>query len=282
MTKLPLKSLAILSNKGGVGKTSIAVNLAVHLAKLEKNVCMIDADFHGPAIMTYFSPQVAWLNEYILADAPLKNCLQNIAPSYDLSGRLFVGFADPTADSIRTIIRIDEDTSMQMLRKLVMLKNQLSDEPYEVEYLIVDCSPGTGYSTVNAMLMTDSNLFVIRLCNADLLGTSQLIAGLYKQLKSQSFVLANLIPPEIVRDPNRAAKIQQLIEKRFKRDVGGKAVKFLGWIPADYHLLAIEFEEAVKTLQDQESSRVIYALNQPDHIFSTTLAGLIPTLFRQA
>ncbi|MFQ5980867.1 MAG: P-loop NTPase [Candidatus Heimdallarchaeota archaeon] len=276
---MTLKSLAILSHKGGVGKTSIAVNLAVHLAKIGKNVCLLDADFHGPAIMTYFSPRVSWLNNYLLADEPLNNCLQDIAPSYNLSGKLFVGFADPTAESVRHIIRIDEDTSITMLGNLIKLKNLLEADPYDVEYLIVDCSPGTGYSTVNGMLMTDSHLFAVRVSNQDLFGTSQLIAGLYKQLRSRSLVLANLIPAEIMQTPKEIANLQKFIEQRFKKEVGNKVVEFLGWIPTDNELLVREFKAAAKALRGEESSRVIYTLEQPDHIFSTTLVDLIPILF---
>ncbi len=145
---MSLKALAILSHKGGVGKTSIAVNLAVHLAKVGSTVCLLDADFHGPSIMTFFKPEVTWLNEYLLGEEPVENCLQDVAPSLDLSGQLFVGFADPTAESIQNILRISQKTSIQMLQNLIKMKKRLREEPYAIEYLIVDCSPGTGYSTV--------------------------------------------------------------------------------------------------------------------------------------
>ncbi|MFX0114721.1 MAG: P-loop NTPase [Candidatus Hodarchaeota archaeon] len=276
---MSLKSLAILSHKGGVGKTSISINLAVHLAKSGKNVCLLDADFHGPALMTFFTPAVAWLNDYVLGLEPVENCLQDVSSSLNLSGKLFVGFADPTAGAIRNIIRIDEEISIKILRNLVKLKKRLLSDPYEVEYLIVDCPAGTGYSTVNAMLMTESNLFVVRLSNADLLGTSQMIAGLYEQLKSRTLVLANLIPVEMVLIPNQMNEIQKLVEKRFKQDISGKVVKFLGCIPIDAELLGLEFKGAMKILRGEEASRIIYALDQPEHIFSTTLADLIPILF---
>ncbi|MFX1514135.1 MAG: tyrosine-protein kinase family protein [Promethearchaeota archaeon] len=276
---MTLKSLAILSHKGGVGKTSIAVNLAAHLAKAGKKVCLLDSDFHGPSILTFFKPQVHWLNAYLLGEEPIENCLQDFAPSLSLPGKLFIGFADPTADSIQQVIRIDQKTSMKMLQNFIRLKKQLKRKPYDLEYLIMDCSPGTGYSTVNVMLTTDSSLFIVRLNNADIMGTSQMIAGLFKQLKSRSLVLANQIPAKMIRAQKTKSEIQKLIESRFQQDIGDKVVEFLGWIPTDLQLQNIEFEGALRTLRGEDSSRMIFTLEQPQHIFSTTLIELIPTLF---
>ncbi len=274
---LSLKSVAILSHKGGVGKTSIGVNLAIHLAKTGKKVCLLDTDFHGPSIMTFFKPQVNWINEYLLGDEAAEQCLQDVAPSLNLSGKLLVGFADPTPDTIQKLIRIDQETSIRMLDKLLALKKWLKNN--EIEYWIVDCSPGTGYSTVNVMLVTNSNLFIIKLSNADVIGTSQMIAGLYKQLRSPSVVLANMVPKDAILTEEEKSRIQGLIEKRFMKDIGDKVVKFLGWIPTDLELQSIEFREAIKALQEQESSRPIYTLDQPNHIFATTLIDKIPELF---
>jgi chromosome partitioning protein len=277
--ELALKSLCCLSHKGGVGKTSIAVNLAVYLAKAGKKVCLLDNDFHGPSIQTFFKPNVTWVNEYLLGNSDISNCLQEVSSSAGLNGTLWVGFADPTPTSIQNIIRIDQKSSIKMLQNLIRLKKKLANKPYDIEYLIVDCSPGTGYSTVNVMLTTDSSLFIVKLSNADIIGTSQMIAGLYKQLKNRSLVLANLIPAEAITNQFKKQQIQRLIETRFAEDIGDKVVEFLGWIPTDLELQNIEFHGAIKTLEGLDSARVIYTLEQPEHIFSTTLIELIPKLF---
>lgn len=276
---LSLKSLAVLSHKGGVGKTSIAVNIAVYLANIGKRVCLLDTDFHGPSIMTFFKPQAQWLNDYLLGKGKVEECIQDISDFHNLSGKLFVGFADPRAESIQNIIRIDQKASIIMLQNLIKLKKRLQEKPYDIEYLIIDCSPGTGYSTVNVMLVADSSLFIVKLSNADILGTSQMIAGLYEQLKNRTLVLANLIPQTAIKTETKQQEIQKLIEKRFAQDIGDKVVKFLGWIPTDSKLEQIEFEQAVKTLQNQESRRVIYTIDQPNHILSKTLIDLIPIMF---
>ncbi len=280
---LALKSLAVLSHKGGVGKSSITVNLAVHLAKEGKKVCLLDNDFHGPSIMTFFKkdPETQWLNSYLLNNEPIEKCLQDFAQPLDLSGNLWIGFADPSSESIHNIIRIDHDTSFKMLQNLIRLKKQLRKPPYNIEYLLMDSAAGNTYGTVNAMLTTDASLFIIKISNADIYGTSQMIAGLYKQLKSRSLVLGNLIPT--MDDFERYEDIKRMIEQRFMEDIGEeKAVEFLGWIPTDQELQRLEFDAAIKQLEGESVSRVIYTLNQPNHVFSKTLSKVVPRLFGEA
>ncbi len=244
-------------------------------------MCLLDTDFHGPSIITFFkkSLDTKWLNDVLLRDEPIENCLEDISSQLEIPGKLFVGFADPSASAIETNIRINEKMSFKMLKNLMKIGKQLEDPPYEVNYLILDSSPGTTYSTVNAMITSKTSLFIVKLSNADLLGTSQMIAGLNKQLKTKSLVLANLIPKSVIQDDAIISQLQSLIEDKFTKDIQDKYVDFIGWIPIDESLIQTEFLEAVKTLQNKDSSRLIYTLKQPDHPFSTTLVDLIPIIF---
>ena len=115
------KIIVISSGKGGVGKTSIAANIAVHLAKIGHNVCLLDTDFHGPSIITFFRKRSStrWLNDYLMHEEPLDNCLEEISPQLEIPGKLFVGFADPSASAIETNIRITEKMSFIMLKNLM-------------------------------------------------------------------------------------------------------------------------------------------------------------------
>lgn len=273
-----MRSLAILSHKGGVGKTSIAVNIAVCLAKQGKNVCLLDIDLHGPSIMTFFRPQVSWINKYFFGVEDAHNCLQNVAPKFNLPGTLLVGFADPTAESIQYVIRVDESVFVKMLQQLLKLKKILMNE-YKIDYLILDTSAGTHYTTINAILCVDAILFLVKLSNADIIGTSQMIAGLHKQLKTKSMILANQIPNEFIDNVKVKNEFQQLIEKQFVIDIGDKVVKFLGWIPTDIELQKIELREALQSLRGEETLRTIYTLTQSNHIIAQIIISLIPIFF---
>lgn len=255
------------------------MNLAVFLAKEGKNVCLLDNDFHGPSVMTFFSAHTTWINEYLYGKAKLESCLQNIAPDLGLAGKLFVGFADSTAESIQHVIRIDQNSSMKMLHYLMQMKRELKQDPYNIEYFIIDCSPGTGFSTINVMVVTESVLFVVKLSNADLIGTSQMIAGLQKQLKSRTALVANLVPDEFVNNEATKNKFQQLIEKNLTEHLGDKTVEFLGWIPTDSNLQSIEFETALKSLEGKKVARVIFSLDQPEHNFTKMMGQLVSNIF---
>jgi chromosome partitioning protein len=276
-----MKSLAILSHKGGVGKTSVAVNLAVHLASEGKNVYLLDNDFHGPSILTFFKPEVKtqWINSYLIGETPLDQCIQDVGSELGVSGKLLVSFADPTPEAIQNIISIDQNTSMKMLHHLMKLKKAMCDEPYAIDYLIIDCSPGTGFSTVNVMVTTDRILFMVKITNADIIGTSHMIEGLHRQLKSKTMILANQIPTEFLNDLQEKQHFQQMIESLLEHNIGEKTVEFLGWIPNDLELVKIEFKTAMEILEGKSTKRLIYTLNKPEHIISSTIRDLSSSIF---
>ena len=275
-----MKSLAILSNKGGVGKTSIAVNIAVYLAKQGKQVLLLDHDFQGPSLMTFFPVNVSWINSYMMGEKPLDDCIQKIDPTtYDITGNLYVGFANPNHEAVSDNLGADSKRSMKMLQNLVKLNRDIKRPPYNIDYFIIDCSPGISFLSVNPILVTDTSLFVVKISNADLYGTTEMILGVYEKLKTKSLILANHIPPKFINDPEKMRMLESIIKERFTSRTGEKGMDFLGWIPADLDLFAYEFEDAIAGYTKNIQTRKVFFHDFPDHIFSKTLISLIPKMF---
>lgn len=123
---LPIRNaIAVGSGKGGVGKTTIAVNLAVCLAQLGARVGLLDADIYGPNI-----PTMMGINRL----PPQKG--QKIQPAQAFQVKLM---------SIGFLVRADQPLIWRGPMLHSAIRQFLSDVEWgELDYLVVDLPPGTG------------------------------------------------------------------------------------------------------------------------------------------
>ena len=121
------KTLLVMSGKGGVGKTTLAVNLALNLARKGNKVGILDADIHGPNVLKMLGYSGPWLK--VVGD--------KIAPIW-IGPMLF-------AASIAGFV---EDNSAIIWRgpmKHTAIKQLALDVRWgALDYLVVDLPPGTG------------------------------------------------------------------------------------------------------------------------------------------
>jgi ATP-binding protein involved in chromosome partitioning len=118
--------VAVGSGKGGVGKTTLAVNLAVALAKMGYRTGLLDADVYGPNVplMMATSRQPRVINENLIE--PLENFGVKI---------ISVGFLNPGDKAIVWRGPMLHQIIRQFLQQVVW---------GELDYLVVDLPPGTG------------------------------------------------------------------------------------------------------------------------------------------
>lgn len=117
----------VLSGKGGVGKSTVAVNMAVSLAESGKKVGLLDIDIHGPSIPTMLG----------LYQMPLIQNESSVEPVYmDSLKVMSIGFLSQ---------KEDDALIWRGPMKMGVIKQFLGDVEWgELDYLIVDCPPGTG------------------------------------------------------------------------------------------------------------------------------------------
>lgn len=121
----------ILSGKGGVGKSTVAVNLATALALKGKRVGLLDVDIHGPSV-----PKLLHLE-----GTPISGTDNTLHPV-----KIGCGTGTLSVMSIGFLLRErDEAVIWRGPRKYGVIKQFLKDVEWgELDYLVVDSPPGTG------------------------------------------------------------------------------------------------------------------------------------------
>lgn len=160
------KIIAITNQKGGVGKTTTAVNLAACLAELGKRVLLIDTDPQGNATSGFSINKVEQENtiyELLLQEVSIKEC---IIPDVMPGVSVIPANVNLAAAEIE-LIGI-EDKEFILSKEMEYIKD-------DFDYVIIDCPPALTTLTLNALTTADSVIVPIQCEYLALEGLSDLI-----------------------------------------------------------------------------------------------------------
>jgi chromosome partitioning protein len=178
------KVYALANQKGGVGKTTTAVNLGAYLTTHGKRVLLIDMDPQAQATSSLGIDKAR-------ADPSIYDVLINHVPLTQvilLTDSLYLELAPSTP-----ALAGGEVEMVGMLAREHLLRKALAPVVEAYDYLLIDCPPSLGLLTVNALTATSDGVIIPMQCEY------LALEGLSELLRTIKLVRNNLNPQLIVR-----------------------------------------------------------------------------------
>lgn len=143
-----MRQIAVMNQKGGVGKTTTSVNLSAALAEAGKRVCVVDLDPQAHASLhlgvTVRDGQES-VYDVLTSGLQFKDVRQQIAE------RMWLVPAH--LDLAAAEVELAGEVGREVILRDKLAQDKLAQDDVEFDYLIIDCPPSLGVLTINALTM---------------------------------------------------------------------------------------------------------------------------------
>ena len=158
--------ISLVNQKGGVGKTTSAINIAVNLAVLEEKTLLIDLDPQANAttgLASLYEKQNSTIYDVLIKKLPVNRSIINTQLEH-------FHMLTSTNDLVGAEIEL-----VSMISREYQLKEILKKIKSKYKYIIIDCPPSLGLLTINALTASDSIIIPIQCEYYALEGLGQLL-----------------------------------------------------------------------------------------------------------
>jgi chromosome partitioning protein len=164
-----VKVFSVVNQKGGVGKTTTAINLATAFAMMKKKVLLIDIDPQGNASTGFGIPQAQrqkTIYEVLIGECGINDA---IIPTKIKNLQIVTSTVDLSACELE-LVNIE--------KREFLLRRAIKEIIHDFDYIFIDCPPSLGLLTVNALTASDSILIPMQCEFFSLEGLSHLLTTL--------------------------------------------------------------------------------------------------------
>ena len=237
--------IAVTSGKGGVGKTSLSVNLALQFQQHGKRVVILDADFGlaNVEVMLGIRPQYN-LADLIFRDMSIEEIITE--------GPLGIGFISG-GSGVQDLVNLDKERLKDLITQLVKL-----DKMYDV--VIIDTGAGISDSVVEFVLSSPEIILVVTPEPTSITDAYSLLKALnrkreFDREKNSIHVVTNRV--ESVREGKEIYEKIRIVASKFLNI----QLEYLGYVPADKKVTNAVIEQKPISMSAPDSEPAVQFRN---------------------
>jgi chromosome partitioning protein len=211
---MAMRSIAVINQKGGVGKTTSSVNIAAALAAAGRRVCLMDLDPQAHASLHLGISAIdgeATMYEVLCGDATIDQARRNVSEHLSV--------VPANLDLAAAELELAGEVGREMI-----LRDKMDDDHQQFDYVILDCPPSLGVLTVNALVAVNEVFLPLQPHFLALHGLSKLLRTIevVSRRLNDGLRLSGVVLCMYESNTRLAAEVSTDIDEFFQSTKGGR------------------------------------------------------------